>query len=110
MGFKGRSAGCALLLVSGEDLSFVWSNEEYRDLLDERDVTAQLEGRPLSELAPLSHATRSAKLREVLATGVPQEGDDRLFSVEDGSTLQHWAAYRPIPNHVLVAIHVQPTP
>ena len=110
MGFMGRAAGCALLLVRGEDLSFVWCNEEYRELLDELSTATPLAGRPLSEIAPLSHATRSSKLHEVLATGVAQQGEDRLFSVEDGSTLHQWAAYRPIPDHVLVAVHVVPAP
>jgi hypothetical protein len=69
---------------------------------------AGVAGLPLSKVSPLG-TVRGEMLREVLRTGVPQHGEDRRLTAEEGATVLRWHAYRPLPDHVLVIIDVWPS-
>lgn len=95
--------GCAAYLATGESLTLVWANDRYLDLLDEPYRSHGIVGLPLPEVSMMGSA-RSDALVRVMRTGEPAQGEDRRFSVEEGTTVYAWRAYRPLPDHVLVII------
>ena len=101
MGISGCFEGCALALLRGDELLVEWVNDEFRQLLE---PSAEPTGRRLKDVAPLSFASRGSQLRAVRRDGRVRTGQDRLFSVENGITINRWAAYRPLPDYVLVSV------
>lgn len=100
---KDHVPECAVFLAKGESLTIVWANDSYKSLLphpySEQDITDL----PLSSISPLAPVRKDALLR-VMHTGESEVGEDRRFSVEDGTLILTWRAYRPLPDHVLVVI------
>jgi hypothetical protein len=93
----------AVFLAKGESLRIVWANREYLELLPEPYRSGAAIGKALSEVSPLA-ALRAEALAGVLRTGESACGEDRRFSVEEGTLVHEWHAYRPLPDHVLVVI------
>lgn len=97
----GQETDCALFLARGPELRIVWANETYLAMLGE--LSSGVIGMRLDEVSPLG-PLRARALREVIRTGESQDGEDRVFSAEDGTRVFEWRAYRPLADHVLVTI------
>lgn len=100
---------CAVFLARGELLEMVWANEGYLSLLQPPYSEGDIAGMPLTAISPLGQV-RQGILLQVMSTGEPQGGEDRVFSVENGTLLLRWHAYRPLPEHVLVVIQKEYLP
>lgn len=103
MSLNDQSQECAVFLARGQSLSIVWANDSYLSMLPPPYYECGITGLPLSIVSPLG-AVREGALLRVMHTGEPEGGEDRLFSVEDGTPILWWRAYRPLPDHVLVVI------
>lgn len=93
---------CAMYLAEGPELRIVWANDAYLSMINE-SLRGDAIGMRLDELSAVG-AMRAQLLLEVMHTGEPQHGQDMTFSVENGSRVHEWHAYRPLPDHVLVSI------
>ena len=101
---------CAAALFEGDDLRLVWCNAEFVAQLDQPHRSDPPIGKALSEFAPLTYASRGEDFRRVLDSGVPHEGVDRYFSVEDGNIAVRWNAYPVAPETLLTLVEVTPSP
>lgn len=104
-----RSLGAdkAVAVFHTPDLTLMWSNDAYRNLLDEPYRSSGSVGLTLHEYSCLEYATRAEVLKRVGSGGEPETGEERLFSVEDGTTIFRWSIHPVCPHHAIEVVDIQ---